>query len=93
MYELCSENKWEPDPAHDEPGYAILGSGYELGANLLIHLLGFEPQNSWKFDLPNLASFIINQVSQVDSDVGSFEGNGCWIARAPLTREFEVLCE
>jgi len=58
------------EPVHDNPGYAIIGSGFITGALLLLRLLGY----SMDLDLGMLSTFIIDLVSEVDTSVGPFIG-------------------
>jgi len=58
------------EPVHDNPGYAIIGSGFVTGGILLLNLLGYAPD----IDLGLLSTFIVDTVSEVDSAVGPFIG-------------------
>jgi len=58
------------EPVHDDPGYAIIGSGTITGGILLLRLLGYRPD----IDLGMLTAFILDVVSEVDSSVGPFVG-------------------
>lgn len=58
------------EPVHDNPGYAIIGSGFVTGALLLLRLLGY----SVDLDLGMLSTFIVDLVSEVDISVGPFVG-------------------
>lgn len=60
-------------PVHDDPGFASIGSGFYLGGNLLLQQF-YSPYLSLD-KAANLATYVINQVSRVDSGVGSFEGD------------------
>jgi len=58
------------EPVHDDPGYAIIGSGLVTGGVLLLRLLGYHPD----VDLGMLTAFILDMVSEVDPSVGPFVG-------------------
>lgn len=59
-------------PVHDDPGFACIGSGFFLGGNLLLQQFY---SNDMDFeDALQLTTYVINQVSMVDSNVGPFEG-------------------
>ena len=61
------------EAVHENPGYAIIGSGFVTGGVLLLKLLGYT-QN---IDLDGLAlmnTFILDNVSEVDTAVGPFVG-------------------
>ncbi|RLI38957.1 hypothetical protein DRO64_11245, partial [Candidatus Bathyarchaeota archaeon] len=58
------------EPVHDDPGYAIIGSGLITGGILLLRLLGYRPD----VDLGLLTAFILDMVSEVDYSVGPFVG-------------------
>ena len=55
---------------HEDPGYAIIGSGMITGGILLLKLLGYNPE----IDLGLLTAFILDTVSEVDCSVGPFVG-------------------
>ncbi|MEM2114119.1 MAG: hypothetical protein QXS12_01545 [Candidatus Caldarchaeum sp.] len=59
------------EPVHDNPGYAIIGSGMVTGGILLFRMIGFDPG----LELGLLSAFIIDSVSEVDSSVGQFIGD------------------
>lgn len=59
------------EPVHDNPGYAIIGSGMVTGGILLLRLIGFDPT----LELGLLSAFIVDSVSEVDSSVGPFIGD------------------
>ena len=82
------------EPVHDDPGYAIIGSGMITGGILLLRLLGYRPD----IDLGMLTAFILDMVSEVDPSVGPFVGesylirvekkdNERYIALGPLKPE------
>lgn len=62
------------DPVHDNPGYAVIGSGFYTGGNMLLKLLGYGSKETYTLDLGALSTFIIDTVSEVDSSVGPFVG-------------------
>jgi len=74
LYQFNSEGLSEQ--LHDDPGYAILGCGYLTGANVLLNMLGYDLENSWRFDSHALIAFVIDRVSEIDPAVGWFEGDG-----------------
>ncbi|MEM0328132.1 MAG: hypothetical protein QXN53_06130 [Thermoproteota archaeon] len=37
-------------PVHDNPGFAVIGTEFFTGGNLLLRLLGYEPEESYKLD-------------------------------------------
>jgi len=61
-------------PVHDNPGFAMIGSGFITGGALLMRLLGYSPETSNEMDLGVLTAFIIDVVSLVDQNVGPFTG-------------------
>ncbi|MEM2180375.1 MAG: hypothetical protein QXP32_06130 [Nitrososphaeria archaeon] len=72
MYQFDSRGIAEP--LHDSPGYAMIGAGFVTGGILLLRLLGYTPEESYKLDLGTLSTFIIDTVSEVDPTVGPFIG-------------------
>jgi hypothetical protein len=62
------------EPVHDNPGFALIGTGFVTGGNLLLRLLGYSAEESWLFELGLLSAFIIDVVSEVDPAVGPFIG-------------------
>ncbi len=81
------------EPVHDDPGYAIVGSGMITGGMLLLRMFGQRD-----IDLGLLTAFILDMVSEVDSSVGPFVGEsylmrleraeeGRYIALGPLKVE------
>jgi 20S proteasome alpha/beta subunit len=79
---------------HDNPGYAIIGSGMVTGGMLLLKMIGFESS----LELGLVSAFIIDSVSEVDTSVGPFAGESYFmrvkvdgeqksIALGPLTDE------
>lgn len=68
------------EPVHDNPGFAIIGSGFFTGGCLLLKLLGYSPERALRLDLGMLTSFIIDAVSEVDSGVGPFVSES-WLMR------------
>lgn len=62
------------EPVHDSPGYAVIGAGFVTGGILLLRLLGYTPEESYKLDLGSLSTFIIDTVSDIDPTVGPFIG-------------------
>jgi len=88
------DNRGLAEPVHDDPGYAIIGSGMITGGILLLRLLGYRPD----IDLGMLTAFILDMVSEVDPSVGPFVGesylmrverkdNEKYIALGPLKPE------
>ncbi|MEM0172262.1 MAG: hypothetical protein QXV57_06855 [Thermoproteota archaeon] len=81
-------------PVHDNPGFAVIGTGFFTGGNLLLRLLGYEPEESYKLDIGLLSTFIIDVVSEIDPAVGSFVGESYYmragekgVLLGPLTEE------
>ena len=68
------------EPIHENPGFALIGSGFFTGGNLLLKLLDYDPNNPADFDLGLLTAFIIDLVSEVDASVGPFVGES-WLMR------------
>ena len=64
------DSKGLAEPLHEDPGYAIIGSGMITGGILLLRLLGYRPN----IDLGMLTAFILDMVSEVDPSVGPFVG-------------------
>ncbi len=62
------------EPVHSNPGFAIIGTGFITGGNLLLRLLGYDPNESYMLDLGVLSTFIIDVVSEIDPAVGPFIG-------------------
>lgn len=62
------------NPVHDNPGYAVIGSGFYTGGNMLLKLLGYSPKETYTLDLGALSTFIIDTVSEIDTSVGPFVG-------------------
>ena len=60
------------NPMHEVPGYAILGAGRITGAQLLLSLLGYDPERAASWDHSVFPVFVIDMVSQVDPTVSSF---------------------
>lgn len=58
------------EPMHDNPGYAIIGSGMVTGGVLLLRMLGYDPD----LDLGLVSGFIIDSVSDISTSVGPFIG-------------------
>jgi len=67
------------EPVHDNPGFAVIGTGFFTGGNLLLRLLGYEPEKSYMFDVGALSTFIIDMVSEIDPAVGSFVGESYYM--------------
>jgi DNA-binding Lrp family transcriptional regulator len=68
------------EPVHDNPGFAVIGTGFFTGGNLLLRLLGYEVEKSYMIDIGILSTFIIDVVSEIDPAVGSFLGES-WYMR------------
>jgi len=82
------------EPVHENPGFAVIGTGFFTGGNLLLRLLGYEPEKSYMLELGALSTFIIDVVSEVDPAVGSFIGESWYmrveergVALGPLKEE------
>jgi hypothetical protein len=67
------------EPVHDNPGFAVIGTGFFTGGNLLLRLLDYSPEKSYKFDLGALSAFIIDMVSEIDPAVGPFVGESYYM--------------
>jgi hypothetical protein len=65
------DNRGLAESVHDNPGYAVIGSGFVTGGILLLRLLGYRPDVQ---DLGLLTTFILDSVSEVDMTVGPFVG-------------------
>ena len=81
-------------PVHDNPGFAVIGTGFFTGGNLLLRLLGYEPEKSYMLDIGALSTFIIDVVSEIDPAVGPFMGESYYmrveegeVRLGPLTEE------
>jgi len=61
------------EPVHENPGYAIIGSGFVTGGVLLLKLLGYTPDVGVE-GLALMNTFILDNVSEVDTAVGPFVG-------------------
>ncbi|MEM0254141.1 MAG: hypothetical protein QXK78_06255 [Candidatus Bathyarchaeia archaeon] len=59
--------------------FAVIGMGFFTGANLLLRLLGYEPEKSHLLDIGALSVFIIDVVSEIDPAVGSFIGESYYM--------------
>jgi hypothetical protein len=68
------------EPVHDNPGFAVIGTGFVTGGNLLLRLLGYSVEESYTVDVGALSTFIIDAVSEIDPAVGSFVGES-WYMR------------
>lgn len=82
------------EPVHDNPGFAIIGTGFFTGGNLLLRLLGYDPEESYMLDVGALSAFIIDVVSEIDPAVGPFLGESYYmrageerVLLGPLTEE------
>ena len=67
------------EPVHDNPGYALIGSGTITGRLLLLRLLDYRPGEAWEWNLGLLSAFIIDMVSEVDPSVSPFLGESYYI--------------
>ncbi|RLF04282.1 MAG: hypothetical protein DRK00_07050 [Thermoprotei archaeon] len=78
------DNRGLAEPVHENPGYAVIGSGFITGGLLLLRLLGFSELaasgRTGLLDLGMLTAFIIDVVSEVDTSVGPFVGES-WLMR------------
>ncbi|MEM1990089.1 MAG: hypothetical protein QW782_05595 [Candidatus Bathyarchaeia archaeon] len=64
--------------------FAVIGTGFFTGANLLLRLLGYEPEKSHLLDIGALSVFIIDVVSEIDPAVGSFIGESYYMRGGAL---------
>jgi hypothetical protein len=60
------------EPRHENPGYALLGTGEITDGLLLMRLLGYSPKLADVSDAGLLSMFIIDMVSEVDPNVSPF---------------------
>ena len=67
------------EPVHGNPGFAIIGTGFFTGGNILLRLLGYEPDKSFLMDIGALSTFIIDVVSEIDPAVGPFIGESYYM--------------
>lgn len=67
------------EPVHENPGYAMIGSGFVTGGVLLLKLLGYTPDVGLD-GLGLMSTFILDNVSEVDTAVGPFVGE-CYLMR------------
>lgn len=67
------------EPVHDNPGFAVIGTGFFTGGNILLRLLGYDPKTSYELDIGALSTFIIDIVSEVDPAVGPFIGESYYM--------------
>lgn len=67
------------DPVHNNPGFAVIGTGFFTGGNLLLGLLGYAPEESYAMDLGALSTFIIDVISEIDPAVGPFIGESYYM--------------
>jgi len=74
------------EPVHDNPGFAVIGSGFFTGGNLLLRILGYAPEESGALDLGALSVFIIDVMSEIDPHVGPFIGES-YLMRVERTEE------
>jgi hypothetical protein len=68
------------EPRHDNPGYALLGTGAITGGLLLLRLLDYTLEKAAGWDLGLLSAFLIDAVSEVDPHVSPFLGES-WLIR------------
>jgi len=80
------DNRGLAEPRHENPGYAIIGSGFVTGGILLLRLLGY----TMELDLGILTTFILDNVSEVDIAVGPFVGES-YLMRLDEKKENIVL--
>jgi len=88
------DNRGLAQPVHDNPGFAVIGTGFFTGGNLLLRLLGYEPEKSYMLDVGALSTFIIDAVGEIDPAVGPFVGESYYmraeggeVLPEPLTEE------
>jgi len=67
------------EPVHSNPGFAVIGTGFFTGGNLLLRLLGYAPEESYMLDIGALSTFIIDVVSEIDPAVGPFIGESYYM--------------
>ncbi|MEO9365043.1 MULTISPECIES: hypothetical protein [Candidatus Nitrosocaldus] len=67
------------EPVHDNPGFAVIGTGFFTGGNLLLRLLGYDHEDGYALDIGMLSTFIIDIVSEIDPAVGSFVGESYYM--------------
>lgn len=67
------------EPVHDNPGFAVIGTGFFTGGNLLLRLLDYNPKESYMLDIGALSTFIIDLISEIDPAVGSFVGESYYM--------------
>jgi hypothetical protein len=67
------------EPVHDNPGFAVIGTGFFTGGNLLLRLLGYSAEESYTIDVGALSTFIIDVVSEIDPAVGPFIGESYYM--------------
>jgi len=67
------------EPVHNNPGFAVIGTGFFTGGNLLLRLLGYAPEESYMLDIGALSTFIIDVVSEIDPAVGPFIGESYYM--------------
>lgn len=65
------------EPVHDNPGFAVIGTGFFTGGNLLLRLLGYRPEEI--MNMGALSTFVIDVVSEIDPAVGPFLGESYWM--------------
>jgi hypothetical protein len=77
------------EPRHENPGYALLGTGEITGGLLLMRLLGYSPKLADIGDAGLLSMFIIDMVSEVDPNVSPFllPDSSVYIRHNPERRE------
>jgi hypothetical protein len=74
------DNRGLAEPVHNNPGFAVIGTGFFTGGNMLLRLLGYTPEESPMLDVGLLSTFIIDVVSEIDPAVGPFIGES-WYMR------------
>ena len=67
------------EPVHENPGFAVIGTGFFTGGNMLLRLLGYSPEGSYMLDIGALSTFVIDVVSEIDPAVGSFIGESYYM--------------
>ncbi|MGB9760835.1 MAG: hypothetical protein ACPLZG_13480 [Thermoproteota archaeon] len=67
------------EPVHDNPGFAVIGTGFITGGNLLLRILGYSAEESYAIDIGALSTFIIDVVSEIDPAVGPFVGESYYM--------------
>jgi len=73
------DNRGLAEPMHENPGFAVIDTGFFTGGKLLLRLLGYSPEESHMLDIGALSTFVIDVVSEIDPAVGSFIGESYYM--------------